>query len=454
MGDRILIIGGGPAGYVAAIRAAQLGAEVALVEADRLGGVCTNVGCIPTKTYYHYAELMHENREAGKAKIFSGMPEPDWLKMLVQKDRVVRRLVSGVGYLLKKNRIELIRGRAEIIGPKEVQITKQGGGDSTETADHILIATGGEPRSIPVDGWDGAGVWDNTDALAAESAPESMLIVGGGVIGCEFAHIFASFGTEVTIVELTENLLPGSDPDISAAVTKALAAEGISIRTGTGLDSVERTAEGIIARAGDEEFDAAEILGSVGWKSTPPKGIEKAGIEMENGSIAVNDHLLASGNIYAAGDVTGEPYLAHRASAQGEIAVENMLGAEKSLDPEVIPGAIFTAMEIGSVGFTEPEAKGAFDNISTGKFPYRASGRAAASGSREGFAKCIANGKGRLIGIHIAGKNASEMLSAATLAIGRGMTIDDFRDVIIAHPTFGEILKESALDAGGGAIHI
>mgnify|MGYP000652968438 CR=1 FL=1 len=256
MSKKITIIGGGPAGYVAAIRAAQIGAKVALVESANLGGVCTNVGCIPTKTYYHYAEIAREIQDSQKDKTISGELSFDWLRILRKKDGIVKRLVAGISFLLKKNEIDFHQGTGRIAGRGKVEILKPNGETAELSCDEILVATGSAPRGIPIDGWEGAGVWSNTEALSAEKIPESLLIVGGGVIGCEFAHIFSTFGCKVTIVELTESLLPGIDPDIVEIVTKTLAKQGVSIRTGVGIGRVERTAEGIIATAGEERFEA------------------------------------------------------------------------------------------------------------------------------------------------------------------------------------------------------
>jgi dihydrolipoamide dehydrogenase len=453
MAKRITILGGGPAGYVAAIRATQLGADVTLVEKDSLGGVCTNRGCIPTKTYFHYAEALHDLHNAAKDKVFEGEISHDWLRMLRKKDTVVKRLVKGIEYLMKTNGIRVADGIGKISGVGTVEVVAKDGSSEKIEHDNLLIATGSVPRVLPIDGWSGSGVWDSTDALNTEKMPSSMIIIGGGVIGCEFAHIFATFGCKVTIIEVMENILPGFDPDIVAVITKVLAAEGVALRTGIAINKIERTAEGVVAYAGGERFEAEEILAAVGRTPTPPEGIETAGVKIERGAIVIDSKLSAGEGIYAAGDVCGDPFLAHWASAMGEIAVENMLGAGKNIDNHAIPGATFTALEIGTVGLTEPQAKEKFDEVKIGMFPYQASGRAKTASAVEGFAKVIATGDDVIVGIHIAGRGASEMLTAASLSVTNRLKIDDWRNTIIAHPTFGEILKESALDALGEALH-
>jgi len=449
---RITIIGGGPAGYVAAIRAAQLGGKVTLVEKDALGGVCTNRGCIPTKTYYHYAEILHDLEGAIKDKIFAGQISHDWMRMLRKKDMVVKRLVKGIEYLMKSNEIRVMDGIGKITGKSTVEVA--GSGDSvTIEHDELLIATGSVPRELPIEGWSESGIWDSTDALNAETLPESLIIIGGGVIGCEFAHIFATFGCKVTIVEVMDSILPGFDPDVVELVTKILAKENIAIRTGVAIEKIERTSEGIIAHAGEERFEAAEIMGAVGRTPTPPEGLDSIGVETDRGHILIDDSLIAAESIYAAGDVCGDPYLAHWASTMGEIAVENMFGAGKKIQRHAIPGATFTAIEVGTVGLTEPQAKDKLGDIKVGMFPYGASGRAKTASAVDGFAKVIADKDGVVVGIHIAGRGASEMLATAGFAVSHRKTLDHWRETIVAHPTFGEILRESALDALGEALH-
>ena len=454
MAKKIVIIGSGSAGYVAAIRAAQLGAGVMLIESGDLGGVCTNVGCIPTKTFFHFAELAHEIGGAKRDGVISGELSFDWMRMLRKKDAVVKRLVAGIGFLLKKNRIELIEGRGTIVGRGVVEVRGNAGELRRIECDDVLVATGSVPRSIPIEGWDGVGIWSNTEALAAERVPKSLLIIGGGVIGCEFAHIFSTFGCKVTIVEVMDHLLPGLDSEIVDVVTKALVREGVSIRTGVGLERLERSAEGVVAYFGDERFEAEEVLGAVGRRPTPPDGIEGLGVKLERGAVSVDANMRAADGIWGAGDVCGPPFLAHWASAMGETAVENILGAEKSLDVDAVPGAFFTALEVGTVGLTEEQARDRFGSVSVGHFPYMASGRARSASATDGFAKVVADPKRRIVGIHIAGKQASEMLGAASLAVSRRLTIDDWKKTIIAHPTFVEILKEATLDSLGEAIHI
>ncbi|MCD6595503.1 dihydrolipoyl dehydrogenase [bacterium] len=453
---RIGIIGGGSGGYVAAIRAAQLGAEVTVFEKDKLGGTCTNYGCIPTKALYSVAHKMLDFKWGVSKKMWTGEISPDWRMVQNFKNGVVARLVRGIEFLFKKNKIVLVRGEAQILSSNEILVEGTKGAEKYEF-DKIILATGSSPGIPPVEELVGIAPWDNVEALAAERLPKSLLILGGGVIGVEFAHIFRTFGSDVTIVELLPRILPLQDVEVAAAVDRALIGEGVKIMTSQKAVSAHRSKSGVILEIADgSTVGAEEIIVATGRKVNLPKGAENIGLTIEQNRIPVNKYRqTASDNVYAVGDITGEPYLEHKATREGIIAVEHIMGIESELDIDLIPAAIFTALEVGAAGYTEKQAREKFgDNIKIGKFPYIASGRAQAEGEPIGFIKTIAVLDGTIIGFHAVGKTASELLGLGGFIIQHKIKIDDVAGTIFAHPTLSEIVQESALAAIRRAIHI
>ncbi len=451
---RVCVIGGGPAGYVAAIRLSQLGARVTVVEREALGGECTNHGCIPTKTLFSLGKRLSGFRWGIEKKLWDGSVALDWRRCIDFKNRVVARLSKGIDYLLRKNGVELVRGEAVILSPSEVEV--EGTTRTRLSFDRLLIATGSEPTMPPIEGLSGAAPWNNRKALAAQKLPKSVIIIGGGVIGVEFAHIFASFGSKVTIIEILPKILPFQDEEISAAVHRALVGEGVVILAGTKACAVHRRAEGVVVEIEDaSSLEAEEIIVATGRKPLLPKGAEKIGISPEEPTPVDEQMRTKTDGIYAAGDVTGEPYLAHKASHQGIVAAEAMMGMDSKYRADAIPAAIFSALEVGTVGLTEAEARKRFgDEAKVGKFPYIASGRAQCSGDAVGFVKIVADPEGKILGFHAAGEGAAELAAIGAIAITKGMTTKDVEEVVFAHPTFSEMVFEAALAAQGRAIHI
>lgn len=461
-GSNLIIIGGGPAGYVGAIRAAQLGAHVTLVEKEEVGGTCLNVGCIPTKVLtsaaHTYSTLKSADRWGLKV---SGM-ELDFPQLMKRKQMVVNRLVTGVKSLLKARGITLIKGTAAFRNEKQIEVKMNDGTSQRLEADKFLIATGSVPMTLPIPGIESEGVIDSTGALSLNAIPKSMLIIGGGVIGCEFAHIYHSFGTQATIVEMLTQIIPGEDKEIVAGLRNSMEKSGIKIYTGSKVCKIAPDKDGkknviIISADGEKIIEAEKILVSVGRKAnTKDMGLEKLGIKMERGTILVDDHLRTNlPHIYSAGDCIGNWLLAHVASMEAEIAVENALGEDRKMDYRAVPSCIFTHPEIGSVGLNEKQAKERGIEVKTGKFPMMACGRAQAENEPEGFVKVVVEkNTGKILGGQILGHRATDLIVELTLAIQMGAKTSDIINTIHAHPTLSEPTREAVLKAEGRPIHM
>ncbi len=441
------IIGAGPGGYVAAVYAAKKGLEVTIFERSELGGECTNWGCIPTKALYSYSHLYHKIEKAIKRKIFSEMPDHDYRKVVNRKDGVVKRSRMGIKHLFKSNNIQHIDVEARVLADGTVEADGE-----NYTFDHVIIATGSDPAIPPVPGLEGISPLTNREALDLKEAPEKLLIIGAGVIGIEFAGIFNTFGSDVTVVEIMPTILTGFDNCLIENLHRTMAKQGIRILTDTGLDKIERSAEGVVAHIKGERHVYDEVIVAAGRR--PRLWDNPEGLELDKrGHIVVDKYMKTSiDNVYAVGDVTGTPYLAHRASAMGEMAVDNILG-EKREEPRHYPSGIFGAIELGTIGMTEKQVEEKFGEVRTGEFPYIASGRAQAEDAPEGSVKFVACPKGIIRGVHIAGEAASELVATVTKPFYEGMRISDFTETIIAHPTLSEMLIEAALDTENRAIH-
>jgi len=453
---KIGIIGGGPAGYIAAIRAAQFGADVVVIERDNVGGTCTNYGCIPTKALYSAAHKLIDFQWGIKKKMWLGQLSPDWRMIQNFKNSVVRRSIKGIEFLFKKNKITLIKGEARFLSPVEIEVEGAKGAEIFEF-DRIILATGSRASIPPVEGLAGISPWDNIKALSTGKIPESLIILGGGVVGVEFAHVFRTFGSEVTIVELLPKILPFQDDEVGAAVNRALVGEGIKLMTSKKAVAAHRHDKGVRLEFMDGEIlEAEEIIVATGRKVLLPDGAEKAGLKLDKNLLPVDEERRTGADaIYAAGDITGEPHLAHKASHEGIVAAEHIMGKDSKFDCESIPAAIFTALEVGAAGLTEKQARDKFgDSIKVGKFPYVASGRAQAEGDPFGFVKIIANGDSRIVGFHAAGRHASELLGTGGFLVQYKIPLSEITETIFAHPTLSEMLAESALAAMGKAIHL
>ncbi len=452
----LVVVGGGPGGYVAAIRGAQLGAKVAVVERDKVGGTCLNRGCIPTKALYYSAKALKAARHAEDFGVTTGEVGFDIAKAVERKDGVVEKLVSGVEQLLKGNGVELIRGDAGIETGGRV-VVKTAEGAEELGAKSTIIATGSEPALIPAFNIDGVNVLTSTEALNLKSIPESMLIIGGGVMGCEFATIYAAFGTKVTIVELLPTILSTEDKAVVRIIAKGFKASGIEVLTDVMVEGVE-VGDGCVKTTlkDGREFTTEKVLVSIGRSfNSTGFGLEALGVETDKGRIVVNDSMETSvKGLYAIGDVTGRMLLAHIASVHGGVAAANALGGKETMDYSAVPAGIFTDPEIASVGLREKEAKEQELDVEIGRFPYLASGKALGMGETEGFCQIVAEkGSDKLLGCTIVGAHATDLLGEVTLAVKAGMKVADIIETIHAHPTLPEIVLEAAEDAHGKAVH-
>ena len=456
---KLIVIGGGPGGYVAAIRAAQLGAEVTLVEKDKLGGICLNAGCIPTKVLLNTAEVFRSAKKGVACGVMADV-KLDFVKAQLHKQQIIDRLVGGVKSLMVANRIRVVDGVASFKDPAHIQVVCKGI-PQVLAADKVIIATGSLPMMPQIPGIDAGQCIDSTGALTLKKFPESIIIIGGGIIGIEMATIYGTLGCNVTVVEMMPNILPMIDEEISGMLTKKLKKEGIAIYTAAIVESImddSKTAQvKVRLQSGEEKvFEADKVLVSTGRRiNTEALELEKAGIKHERGRIIVNDHMETNvSGIYAIGDCTGGSMLAHVASMQGEVAAENVMGKDVEFEIKTTPSCIYTDPEIASVGLTEKRTKEQGIDFIVGKFPLAANGKTMIMGG-DGMVKVIAGKKyGEIIGVHIIGPHATEMVAECALAIGMEATIDEFTDTIHAHPTVSEAIREAALAAEKRAIHV
>lgn len=451
----LAIIGAGPGGYVAALRAAQLGMKVALVERERVGGLCLNWGCIPSKALLWSAELANALREQAA---WSGPPPLSLGQAVDRSRRVVDRLVGGIEFLLKKQGVSLYRGSGRLESPSRITIMPSG--ESIE-ARSVILATGARPRSLPGVEIDGQVVITSREALAMREPPRSAVIVGGGPIGCEMAYMWRAFGSQVTILEMMERLLPLEDEEVSSHLERAFRRQKIGFRTSAQVSAIAISGGSatirFTANGQEEELRADKVLLAVGFRpNTEGLGLEETGIETQDGWLRVDSHLETSvQGVYGVGDVTGRLMLAHVASAMGIYVVERLAGLNPpDLDYERMPRATYCQPQVGSVGLTEAQARQKGYQVKVGRFPFRALGKAAAMGQTEGLVKVIADASsGQILGVHIVGADATELLAEATLAVGLRATSAELGRLVHAHPTLSEALKEAALAADGEAIH-
>jgi len=460
----IVIIGGGPGGYVAAIRAAQLGARVALVEKERIGGTCLNHGCIPSKTLVHSVETYLLAKQAARYGVdIGGRIDVNFPQMMARKDEVVDTLVTSVIELVKGHKIDIYGGLGTILQPGLVQV-KMGGSESSMqrlAARNIIIATGSVPARLPIPGLDLPGVLTSRDLLALEELPQSLAIVGGGVIGVEFASIFNALGTKVTVVEMLPHLLPPVDRKLARRFKRILSAQGVEVQLNSPVEEISRENGRLRVKfagaKGEGAIVADKVLVAVGrWPYTEGVGLAELGIKMDGRRILVNEFMETSvPDVYAIGDVLGTYMLAHVASYEGEVAVENALGHQRAADYRAVPYCVFTIPELAGVGLGEREAKERGLDYQVVRFPFSASGRALAMGETEGQVKMVCEkGSGRVLGLHIMGPRASDLIAEGALAIQLEATAEDVAQTIHAHPTLPEAVMEAAKAAAfGEAIH-
>jgi len=473
----ILIIGGGPGGYVAAIRAAQLGFKTAVVEREHLGGICLNWGCIPTKALLRSAEIFHHlNHAKDYGLTVEGKIGFD-AAAIVQRSRVVSaQLNNGVGFLLKKNKVDVIWGEATITKPGEVLVStskkpamqpqhaipKRTLGAGTYAAKHILIATGARPRVLPGLEPDGKLIWTYFEAMAPEKFPDSLIVIGSGAIGIEFASFYRSMGTKVTVIEILPQILPAEDAEIAAHARKRFEKQGIEIFTSAKVTKIEKKPEGIVATLEDGKgtwvLETERIISAVGVVGNVENlGLEALGVKIEHGVIATDG--LGRTNIaglYAIGDVAGPPMLAHKAEHEGVICVEAIKGLDPHpLDKTMIPGCTYCSPQVASVGLTEAKAKELGLDVKIGRFPFIGNGKAIALGEPDGLVKTIFDAKtGKLVGAHMVGAEVTELIQGFVIAMNCETTEVELINSVFPHPTLSEAMHESVLDAYGRVIHM
>lgn len=457
---RLAVIGSGPGGYVAAIKAAQLGAEVTVIEDDGVGGTCLNRGCIPTKTMIASTDLLARVKELDnfgmqlRGEIVASLP-----RIMERKDKVVSTQVKGIKGLFKSWGITLKEGRGVLKSPTSVEVTSKQGGTEVVEADKIIIATGSRPAEIPAFPFDGKNIVSSTGALEFAEIPESLLIIGAGVIGSEFACIYRELGADITMAELLPRAVSTEDHEISELLEREFRKKKIKLLTGVKVEKVEAADDGVHASFSDgKEIVVEKVLVSVGRAlNSENMGLEAVGVNKgKKGNIVVNNKMETNvAGVYAIGDVTGGILLAHVASKEGIVAVKNAMGIEAEMDYHAVPSAIFTSPEIASVGLREHEAVEKGIAFKTGHFQYRALGKAHAIGEITGFFKIISEeDTDKVLGVHIIGADASNLIHEAALALQAGLTSRDIAETIHAHPTLSEGMKEAAEDVHGEAIHV
>ena len=449
----VAVIGGGPGGYIAAIRAAQLGKKTVLIEKQDLGGTCLNRGCIPTKALLHSAEAYHSLGEAKALGITLGEYSFQYKKMTKRKDKVVRQLRSGVENLVTGHGAEILRGEGVLTGPHTIRV-----GEESIEAEQIILATGSVPVSLPVPGVQLPGVVDSNGVLALEECPESVVIVGGGVIGVEFATLFSSLGKPVTILEMMPSILYGNDPDICRSMADILTDRGVRICSGAKLTEIREGLTCVFEQDGQvQTAEGRLVVMAAGRKSASAGlGLEAAGVATERGFVTVDDEMRTNiPHIFAIGDLAGKQQLAHVATAQGIVAAHNAAGGHRSKRYDAVPGCIYTSpAEIASVGLTEERAAAAGHQVKVGRFNVAGNGRSLAVGCQDGFVKLITEaGSGKVLGCHILAPYATEMIGEVTLAIANGLTAEAIADTIHPHPTVSESIMEAAHDVEGLCCH-
>jgi dihydrolipoamide dehydrogenase len=466
----VVIIGSGPGGYVAAIRAAQLGFKTAIVEKAYLGGICLNWGCIPTKALLRSAEIYHYMQHAKDYGLSADNVSFD-PKAVVQRSRgVSKRLNDGVGFLMRKNKVQVIWGEAVIDAPgkftvkaSQIDAPKGALGAGAYQAKHIVLATGARPRALPGLEGDGKLVWTYFEAMIPERIPKSLLVVGSGAIGVEFASFFRTMGADVTIVEVLPQILPVEDAEVAAFARKSFEKQGIKILTGAKVTKLDRKSDTVVATIDDgkgktQTLEVERVISAIGVVgNVEGMGLEKLGVKIERGTVVVDGYGKTSvGGIYAIGDVAGPPMLAHKAEHEGVICVEAIKGLHPhAIDKNLIPGCTYCQPQIASVGLTEAKAKEQGRDIRVGKFPFAGNGKAIALGEDQGFIKVIFDKKtGQLLGAHMVGAEVTELIQGYVVAMNLETTEEELMHTVFPHPTLSEMMKEAVLDAYGRVLNI
>jgi dihydrolipoamide dehydrogenase len=449
----LIVLGSGPGGYVAAIRASQLGLKVAIVEREKLGGICLNWGCIPTKALLRTSEIHHYLTHASAYGLRAERVGFDLAQIVDRSRKVAGQLNAGVKGLMKKNKVTVVEGEGKLAGNGKVQI-----GDRLLEAKHIIIATGARARDLPFAKADGDKVWTYRHAMVPKEMPTKLLVVGSGAIGVEFASFYSDMGAHVTIVEMLERILPVEDEEVSAFVHKALEKQGMTIHVGSGVDKLEVIKAGVkatIKGAGAQDFSHAIVAIGIAPNSEGI-GLEALGVKTDRGHIVTDGYARTNvDGIYAIGDVTGPPWLAHKASHEGVVCVEAIAGLKPhKFETWNIPGCTYSRPQVASVGLTEAAAKAAGRKVKVGKFPFIGNGKAIALGEAEGFVKTVFDaGTGELLGAHMVGAEVTELIQGYAIARQLETTEAELMETVFPHPTLSEMMHESVLDAYGRALH-
>ena len=457
----LAILGAGPGGYVAALRAAQLGARVALIEKQRVGGTCLNVGCIPTKALTTSADLLLKAQRAGEFGVSIPSASPDLPSLMAYKQIVVDRLVGGVEQLLKGRKVTLVQGEGRLVCPDTLRVTDAVENVVEISARHVVLAPGSVTARPPIPGLDLPGVITSTEALDIAEVPAHLIVVGGGVIGLEFACIYQALGSRVTVLEMMSTLLPGvTDEALSKRLALILRRRGMTIHTGATVQAIEPVEGGLRVAFAEAKGEAAvegeRVLVAVGrWPNTTDLGLAELGVKMNGRAIAVDQHLGTNfPNVWAIGDAVGGMMLAHKAMVDGRVVAENVTGGRRAVDYRSLPSVIFTRPEIASVGLTEAEARAQGADVQVTRFPFSANPRAQILGKTEGLVKLVCEaGSGRVLGIHLMGPHVTDLIAEGTLAVQVGATADDLAWTTHAHPTLPESMLEAALGFRGATIH-
>ncbi len=462
----VIIIGGGPGGYVTAIRGAQLGLKVCVVEKKHLGGICLNWGCIPTKALLRSAEIYHAMRNAEDYGLTAKGVGFDIKKVIKRSRGISGKLSQGVGFLLKKNKVTVVDGEAKIAGPGKVEVTK-GAKKQSLSAKHVIVATGARPRALPGLEPDGKLVWSYFEALDPDIMPKKLLVIGSGAIGIEFASFYRTLGAEVTVVEILPQILPAEDAEIAALARKQLESQGIAIHTTTKVAGLKKTKSKVTAAIEGQDSNkdgkstaltVDRVISAVGVEGNIEGiGLETTKAKTDRGCIVADEFSrTAEPGLYAIGDVAGPPMLAHKAEHEGVICIEKIAGlSPHPLDKNQIPGCTYCHPQIASVGLTEEAAKKAGHEIKVGRFPFMANGKAIALGEPDGMVKTVFDAKtGQLLGAHMVGAEVTELIQGFVVAMGLETTEEELMHTVFPHPTLSEMMHESVLDAYGRAIHI
>jgi len=456
----VVIVGSGPGGYVAAIRAAQLELRAAIIEKSYLGGTCLNVGCIPTKAMLSSVEALSIARRGKDFGFTAGEVKPDYPAIVKRRDRVVEQLRSGVQALMKGNWITVLNGHGRLLGGGRLEVNGDDGPQEVQ-ARNVIIATGSVPAQPPIPGTDLEGVVNSDQLLQLETIPARLAVVGAGAVGLEWADIFGTLGSKITIFEMLGQILPAADGEVGAELAKELKRKGYALHTSAMVKGIARKGDALAVQfstpsGGEQEVEADVVLVATSrWPYTEGLGLEEAGISLERRFIPVNEQMQTRADgIYAIGDVVPGAGLAHVASREGEIAVETIAGRSVRMDYRAIPSCVYTHPEVAWVGLAEEDAREEHPELRIGRFPFRILGRAIASGAREGFVKVIAEPRyGEVLGVHMIGAHVTDLISEATLAMTLESTVDELIHTIHAHPTMPEAIGEAALDVWHRAIH-